>query len=248
MKYDIHICSCGRIHFVRMRDVTRAITNDKELALVCGGCGNIRITGANKGYDEYFERDSFDLYRYELQDKSEITRTQFKAGARGKMLYKILYSKGIRVPMETGYFATSYSFNKFTDLQYPDFLTETMQRMGVFDFYEFQKQYQKWRENMTSVNMYRLVYNSGMTEDQLEQLSHLYMPECFDWKDYPYGWDIERVKVVRNCSFNDGDFNFEVNTIYKMRKSDDGKFIVYLGKGMIYLEKNVFERYFRILK
>lgn len=249
MKYDIHICSCGRIHFVRMRDVTCALTANKELAVVCGGCGKVRITGANKGYDEYFEKDCFDMYRYNLQDKTEITRTQFKAGPRGKMLYKILYSEGIRVPMETGYFATKYNCNRFADLQYPDFLTETMRQMGVFDFSEFQKQYEKWRDDMNSVNMYRLVYNSGMTEDQLEQLSCLYMPETFDWTDFPYGYDITTVICKRNSSFNDGDFNFKKDEKYKIRFNEEIKrYQVFLGKGHIYLDERVFNKTFRILK
>lgn len=249
MKYDIHICSCGRIHFVRMRDVTRALIAGKELAVICGGCGNVRITGADKGYDEYFEKDCFDMYRYDLQDKTEITRTQFKAGPKGKMLYKILYSKGIRVLMKTGYFANSYSYHQFMDTQCPDFLTQKMSHSGVFDFYEFERLYNKWLKDSKSVNMYHLVYNSGMTEDQLDQLGCLHMPECLDWKDFPYGYDISTVICKRNSSFNDGNFNFKKDEKYRVRYNEEIKrYQVFYDKNHIYLDERVFNETFRILK
>ena len=38
-KYDMRICKCGRIHMVDEDKLERALKNNKNLLLVCGGCG-----------------------------------------------------------------------------------------------------------------------------------------------------------------------------------------------------------------
>ena len=47
MKYDLSICSCGRIHMIPEYKIDEAISKTKELLVICGGCGRAVKHGAD---------------------------------------------------------------------------------------------------------------------------------------------------------------------------------------------------------
>ena len=46
-KYDVRICGCGHIHFVPNEMIDEAIDNNKNVLLICGGCGQATMIGAD---------------------------------------------------------------------------------------------------------------------------------------------------------------------------------------------------------
>ena len=46
-KYDMRICKCGRIHMIEMDKLDEALHNNKNLLLICAGCGKATNIGAD---------------------------------------------------------------------------------------------------------------------------------------------------------------------------------------------------------
>ena len=66
-KYDMNICKCGRIHMVDEDKVTKALENDKNLLLICAGCGAAKLIGGDEEVD-FFEPDkkAYMMYNFDL--------------------------------------------------------------------------------------------------------------------------------------------------------------------------------------
>lgn len=122
-KFDMRICGCGRIHMVPIEKVDNALKENKNLLLICGGCGKATIIGADIELD-WFNEDSdgliYNMYSYKFSDRS-ISAENFEDHRDSKPLSEIFYSHGVRVPMMTGMHAGRYANGKFSDEWYPDF-------------------------------------------------------------------------------------------------------------------------------
>ena len=46
-KYDMRICRCGRIHMIENKEIDKALEENKNLLLICGGCGQAILIGAD---------------------------------------------------------------------------------------------------------------------------------------------------------------------------------------------------------
>lgn len=67
-KYELRICSCGRIHAIPEEKIVNAIEAEKDLLLICGGCGTATLIGADIVPD--FDNPSEDCY--EMYSKNFI--------------------------------------------------------------------------------------------------------------------------------------------------------------------------------
>ena len=61
---EVRVCSCGRIHVFPKNKIDNAIYNNKELLLVCGGCGSRTVIGADYHAEGAygFEAPCYDMY------------------------------------------------------------------------------------------------------------------------------------------------------------------------------------------
>ena len=93
-KYDMRICKCGRIHMIDEDKLEKALENNKNLLLICGGCGTATLIGAdiepdlNEPNKKCYMMYSGDLSPYE--DKS-ITTTDFESTEHHKGIEEIIY-------------------------------------------------------------------------------------------------------------------------------------------------------------
>lgn len=179
-KYDMRICKCGRIHMVYNNKLGKALENNKNLLLICGGCGDATLIGANIEPDwNDLNKDCYMMYSGEFssyEDKS-ITTADFESTEEHKGIEEILYSHGIRVPMMTGMYATDYNNGVFSDRWYPDFYKiqrKDVTVKGIMNFIE------KYNHDRRTVNMSRFINETP--EDILEEISH-YMIDGLNWKD-----------------------------------------------------------------
>lgn len=178
-KYDMRICKCGRIHMVDENKLEKTLKNDKNLLLICGGCGCATLIGANVEPDwNESEKNCYMMYSGDFssyEDKS-ITVDDFKSTENHKGIEEIIYSHGRKVPMMTGMYATDYANGRFSDRWYPDFYKIQRNNITVKEIMDFIDEY---THNRTTVNMNRFIRETP--EDMLEEISH-YMIDSFNWK------------------------------------------------------------------
>lgn len=178
-KYDMRICKCGRIHMIDNNKLNKALENNKNLLLICGGCGSATLIGANIEPDWYgTDEDCYTMYSTDFssyEDKS-ITAVDFESTKHQKGIEEIIYSHGIKVPMMTGMYATDYCNGTFFDRWYPDFYKIQRKDVTVKEVMDFINEYNL---NRRTVNMNRFINETPI--DMLEEISH-YMIDGFDWK------------------------------------------------------------------
>lgn len=80
--YDIRICQCGRIHMVTNEKINNALQENKDLLLICAGCGKAILIGADAETD--LNKTYYMMYSYECSE-GEINPNN---------LYTIIYSYG----------------------------------------------------------------------------------------------------------------------------------------------------------
>lgn len=99
MKYEVRVCICGRIHVFSHEKIENAIYNDKELLLICGGCGSGTIIGADYRPNGAYGLDEpcYDMYSFTL-DKTYSITSDFKT-PDGHEISEIFFDEGIKVPM-----------------------------------------------------------------------------------------------------------------------------------------------------
>jgi hypothetical protein len=157
-KFDVRFCRCGRIHLVDWCDINAAIDTEKEILLICGGCGAATRIGADD-YDGGKAMYSIDL-THESKDHVVIDERNFADNTEPSEKYfpkftKIIYSNGIRVPMKNGYYATSYFNGIWQDTRrdYINFNEARLLRKSVADV---QKEYEEDLANSRIVDVDRL--------------------------------------------------------------------------------------------
>lgn len=178
-KYEMKICECGRIHMIPIEKIDNALDKNKHFVLVCAGCGDATVIGANVESDYLDPRkDCYMMYSTDLssnKDKSIIVN-DFSSTDEQKGIEEIFYSHGIKVPMMTGMYATDFSCDKFSDRWYPDFYKIQRSDITVAEIMQFINEY---THDRTTVNMARLI--SETPDEMLDVISQYYI-EAFDWR------------------------------------------------------------------
>lgn len=116
--YDVRTCKCGRIHMIPKEKINKVLEKDKNLLVICAGCGAITIIGANieNDWDEP-DKTCYMMYSAEFSPygNKSIFVSDFETTENEKGIEEIFYSHGIKVPMMTGYCATNYFDGNFYD-------------------------------------------------------------------------------------------------------------------------------------
>lgn len=178
-KYDMRICNCGRIHMIDMEKIDTVCKANKDLLLICAGCGKAVLIGANIESD-WFDptKNCYFMYTRDFSPYNDFiinSCTFEESGDNKKAIDEIIYSHGYKVPMNTGQYATDYSDGRFSDRWYPDFYKIQRVDITVPEIMKFIDEYSHAR---TTVNMKRFI--SQTPEDVLEEISR-YWIEGFDW-------------------------------------------------------------------
>lgn len=181
-KFDIRICSCGRIHTLPSEKINNAIEHNKDFLYICGGCGIATVIGADEGYDFYDDNICYDMYSRTLPKEDTVFDTDFinTSNQYHKQISEIFYSNGYKVPMKSGMDATDFYVGKFSDRWHPDFYKIQRNDVTVDEIMDFIDDFNK---NRTTVDMERLI--DRLPEDVLEELSALYIPSL-DWANTKY--------------------------------------------------------------
>lgn len=182
MKYEIRVCNCGRIHAFPHEKIENAIYNNKELLLVCGGCGSGTIIGADYHPDGAygFDEPCYDMYSFTL-DKTYSITSDFKT-PKGHAISEIFFDEGIKVPMMSGEYAGLHTPGAgFSDIWFPDLYKIEAPGTTMKDVAEFIAKYRKDRK---TVNMNRLI-NENNNPEILKAISSRLI-EGLDWTDTEY--------------------------------------------------------------
>lgn len=183
-KYDVHVCSCGRIHLVPIEKTDKAISKNKNLLFICSSCGAAKIIGADEEYDEFEPgKKCYMMYScsFSPYKSASITTKSFYKNQKNKGISEIYYSHGVKVPMNNGFYATEYHNGRFYDgrvifnlyeIDRPDVTAEEVQAF-----------IKKAREDASTVNMDRFIRETE--EKYLKAISCLYI-EGFNWENTPY--------------------------------------------------------------
>lgn len=179
-KYDMRICKCGRIHMMLNDKIEKALENNKNLLLICAGCGAATLIGADIEPDWNEPcKDCYMMYASDFSSYKDasIHMSDFDTTEDLKGIEEIYYSHGLKVPMMTGQYATDYFNGRFSDRWYPDFYKIQRKDITVSEIMDFIDTYIHER---TTVNMDRFIRETP--EDILREIS-CFMIDGFNWKD-----------------------------------------------------------------
>ena len=180
---EVRICNCGRIHFLDREMTSKALEHDKDILLICGGCGSATKIGADKGYDWWgnTKEEVYNMYSFDVGDYDfTLDASKFENNEHQKGIDKIVYSVGKRVMMKTGMYARYFRFERFEDNWYPDFYKIKHNDVTVKEIMDF---INEWEKDRVTVNMNWLI--RSLTDEEAKALSRLYIP-AFDWKGTKY--------------------------------------------------------------
>lgn len=179
-KYDMRICKCGRIHMVDNESLDKALENNKNLLLICAGCGNATLLGADIEPDwDNPNKSCYMMYsaKFSPYRNAVIQASNFEPTERYKGIEKIIYSHGYKVPMMTGMYANGYFNGRFSDNWYPDFWEIERGDITVDEIMVFINEY---KHNRTTVNMRRFIHETP--DDVLEVIAHYHI-DGLNFKD-----------------------------------------------------------------
>ena len=178
MKYDMRICRCGRIHMIDNNRINSALKKNKNLLIICAGCGAATLIGADVEMDWTVQgKEVYMMYSNEFSasEDSIITSSDFKTTDNHKAIEEIIYSQGLKVPMMSGQYATDYFNGIFSDRWYPDFYKIQRDDITVKEIMNF---IDEFNHDRTTVNMDRFIYESP--EDMLDEISR-YSIKGLNW-------------------------------------------------------------------
>ena len=179
----VRICSCGRIHFYDEKHVDDAITANKEVLFICGGCGRATRIGADDWTGYYNDNEPcYAMYQQDVEKEAVWTADAFNPAENKKAFAEILYSPGKKVMMKTGYYAKAYSNGYFEDIWYPDFWKLEKPNLTIPEVMEFINENRTKRKQ---VNMNSLLRE--LTEEEAKCLYRSCYIEGLDWSETKYG-------------------------------------------------------------
>ena len=180
---QMRICSCGRIHFFDGKHIDDAISADKELLFICGGCGRATRIGADDWTGYYDDNEKcYAMYQQDINKDTVLTADIFEKAENRKAFTEILYSQGKKVMMMTGYYAKAYSNSEFEDIWYPDFWRLEKPDLTIPEVMDFIKEN---RTNRKLVNMNALLRD--FTEEEVKYLHSSCHIKGMDWSKTKYG-------------------------------------------------------------
>lgn len=183
-QYDLRICHCGHIHMIPYDKIEDALSQDKNLLLICADCGAATLIGGDEEWDEYNPGEKcYMMYssQFSPYKSRSITKNTFKGDGINKGIFEIYYSHGIKVPMMNGFYATSYQNGIFRDGRLIANIYE-IDRSDV-TAEEVQKFIKDSRKEYSTVDMKRLLREND--DETLRYLSRFYI-EAFDWSGTKY--------------------------------------------------------------
>lgn len=183
MSKEVRICSCGRIHFVDQDIIHAALEENKIALFICGGCGRATGIGADREPDwlEGTDRAIFNMYSYDAGGKDFIVDpSSFNDAERTKGIYRIIYSKGKQVCMETGMNANSFFNGRFLDNWFPDFYKIERTDITVPEIMQF---IEAWRKDRETVMMGSLLRD--LTDEEATLLARRHIKNL-DWTGTKY--------------------------------------------------------------
>ena len=100
----LHICRCGRLHFIEENSIPRLSSDGKVLLFICSRCGEAVRTWLDciPGNDEPFVMCS------NIVQNGEITEKSFSHHFEGTPINSVIIDEGKDVYMKTGSPATAY--------------------------------------------------------------------------------------------------------------------------------------------
>lgn len=181
-KLEARICKCGRIHFYSNEMLSQLLEEEKELMLICSGCGNVTRIGADIEPAIFFDEDAdpeeivYNMYathseQEEIGPEDFNKDLMFEAGKR--TIGKILIDEGVRVYMKTGYTADYYGNNGFSD--FGSNFDRIKQYATLEELEQDMNEYDKLRHEVRMQTLLR-----ELTDDQAETLSS-YLIHGLDW-------------------------------------------------------------------
>lgn len=184
MKYDIRVCSCGRIHVIPFEKVSNAIEEQKDFLLVCGSCGAVTVIGADyrKEGAYGFEEPCYDMYSYDISKPFSITSDM--ATPNGRSIAEIFFNRGIGVPMMTGEYATCFNpYVGFSDLTYCSSQELNMDDITANEMHDILN---KYNSDRTTVNMQRFISENRGNPEILEAISTMHI-KGLNWSNAELG-------------------------------------------------------------
>lgn len=161
MNVCVNVCSCGRIHLIPNNKITAAIETNRDLVIICAGCGAAILTGADPEPDwEGTGEACYTLYTkgYSVGGTSSITTNRFTS-SYCKSISEIFYSQGVKVPMKTGMYARYFnSCAGFLDTYRPDFSDIKRSDITTEELLAF---IHKYEEDSSTVDMERLIIENS---------------------------------------------------------------------------------------
>lgn len=154
-KYQIRVCSCGTIHFIPEDKIDKALEENKNLLWLCGNCGQGTIIGGDEEPNDFddspdapdtiYSMYSVDFNPNGMHEFIEIQPSSFEQREGDKGLSEIFYSRGIKVPMKTGYNARYYNHANryFMDTWAPDWYKIERKDITLPAIVEFIEDYRK---------------------------------------------------------------------------------------------------------
>lgn len=158
-KYEVKFCSCGSIHFIKWCDIEKASEDGTEIIHICGRCGN----GTALGTDDYFDGKA--LYQRSVPEQFELCGDFKWQGESTRGIHKVIYSKGIRVPMMTGGFADAHYGDTWFDTSNP---MDSYKIQALHSYEEVVKYCSDWERRARTVN--KVAFSKALTDEQKEVL------------------------------------------------------------------------------
>lgn len=180
--FDLRICKCGHLHFIDPELQDKALSENKNLMVICGNCGRAILIGADLMADEYEpDKMAYHMYTGEVSTSQVWDESLFTGTETKKAVSNIYYSKGIAVYMNTGYKATVFDGPRrcFNDMIYPDFYKIE----GETDAAKIHAFIEQWQKDRVTVNMNMLL---RMLTDEQARILRAFNLNGMDWSDTKY--------------------------------------------------------------
>lgn len=175
MNFTVEICKCGHIHFISMEDIADAAEHNNAVLFICAHCGAATVIGADIGYE--YSTDGNKTYNMYEHDFSPYTTSDINSDD----YERVVYSRGISVPMLNGNYADTYFAGKFRDSRTPDY--SELFRLDCDNIDKVHSFIYRIEHDAATVNMDRFI---NQTPDKYLQEISKYPIQGFNWAGTKY--------------------------------------------------------------